>query len=320
MTLFSPEPKKIKSLENLPPLKAIGHRFVHGGPLFNNPVLITADVIEKLESLIPLAPLHMPASLKMMYQTLEKFPVPQVAVFDTAFFHTLPPYASTYALPADIIRDYNIKRYGFHGLAHQSLTEAYAKFTGRSEYNIVTLQLGSGCSAAAVKNGEAQDTSMGFTPLEGLVMATRSGDVDPGLCEYLDRVLNQSGSETNHLLNTRSGLLGLTGHSNVKAIIDAGPSLALDIFIYRIVKYVGAYTAVLGSLDALIFSGGIGENSPYIREKVAEKLKFPLSRNPNKKVKPGEVRELGPQVFVIGSNENETIYNQVIQKISFYNF
>jgi len=250
---------------------ATGHRVVHGGERFSRPMRLTVSAFDELKSLSGLAPLHNPPSLAVMEAVGDAFPDgPMVAVFDTAFFHDLPETARRYALPRDWSERHHIRRYGFHGIAHAYLAEALAGHGRRA----ITLHLGQGCSAAALVDGRPVDTSMGFTPLEGLVMGTRAGDLDPGVLLHLTR-LGYGARELEDGLNRRSGLLGLSGSSDdirellaLEAEGDRDAALALDVFCARIRKYIGAYTAVLGGLDAIAIGGGVGENSPEIRERV----------------------------------------------------
>jgi acetate kinase len=258
-------------------LVASGHRVVHGGERFSAPVRVTLSVFDALKSLVPLAPLHNPHALAVMEAVGERFPeLPIVAVFDTAFFHELPAVAQTYAIPREWREAHAIRRYGFHGIAHQHL--ARTLLDRGAGPRAVTLHLGQGCSAAALLDGRPVDTSMGFTPLEGLVMGTRSGDIDAGVLVHLGR----SGLQWKEIedgLNRRSGLLGLSGLSDdVRVLLraeadgDAGAALALESFCVRIRKYIGAYAAVLGGLDAVAFGGGIGENASAIRERILAPL------------------------------------------------
>lgn len=263
-------------------LTAVGHRVVHGGGRFISPVFIDDKIISEIEALTDLAPLHNPASVMGVQAARsilgESFPM--VAVFDTAFYHDLPEYASTYAIPYELSLRHRIKRYGFHGTAHRFLASRYeaiaSKHVERSK--IITLHLGNGCSATAIRNGKPVDTSMGFTPLEGLVMGTRSGDIDPTIMSYLASKEGLSLKEIEALLNGKSGLLGISGYSNdmnrlleyAQSSQEKRVSLALDIFCYRVRKYIGAYLAALGGADAVVFSGGIGENSPSVRCMICE--------------------------------------------------
>lgn len=265
-------------------LDAIGHRVVHGGERFQEPVVIDETVVNAIHDLVALAPLHNPGCLAGIEGARSVFgaDMPMVAVFDTGFHRTLPPRAATYALDLDLARKHGIHRYGFHGIAHASLTAACAAAAKRSpgELRLITLQLGNGCSAAAIDRGRSVDTSMGFTPLEGLVMGTRSGDLDPALVGYLARREGLSLEAVERGLNERSGLLGLSGVSHDMRELrdhavrdpDSRAALAIEVFCYRITKYVGAYLAVLGGADAVVFGGGIGAHAPSIRAKVCEGL------------------------------------------------
>jgi acetate kinase len=265
-------------------LDAVGHRIVHGGGQFRSSVLIDDAVIATLESLNELAPLHNPPAVKAIHacRTFIEATVPMVAAFDTAFHHTLPDYASSYALPYDLSERHGIRRYGFHGLAHHYVTSRYAELTGtpRDQVTIITLHLGNGCSASAIQHGKSVDTSMGFTPLEGLVMGTRSGDLDPTVMSYLVRKEGVSVDEVETWLNTRSGLLGVSGLSNdMRELLehadhDARARLAIELFCYRARKYIGAYLAVLGGASAVVFSGGIGEHSPQVRAKICAGMEW----------------------------------------------
>ena len=260
-------------------VKAVGHRIVHGGDRFQGPVRIDDGVLKQIEVLSPLAPLHNPAcvaGIKTARKALGN-EMTMVAVFDTAFHHGMPLYASTYAIPRELAARHAIRRYGFHGIAHAALARNYAKTVGMplDRLRLITLQLGNGASAAAIRQGQSVDTSMGFTPLEGLVMGTRSGDLDPAVVAYLVRTEKLDADEVERVLNERSGLLGVSGCShdmrellNAVEDHDSAAELAVDLFCYRARKYLGAYLAVLGGADAVIFGGGIGENSPEIRARI----------------------------------------------------
>ena len=259
--------------------EAVGHRIVHGGDRFSEPALIEAETMDAIESLVELAPLHNGPSLAAIRAAREVLnsSVPMVAVFDTAFHSTLPEHAAQYAIPKDLADRHGIRRYGFHGIAHRYMTERYAAITGTSveRVKLVTLQLGNGCSATAVRDGRSVDTSMGFTPLEGLMMGTRSGNIDPFLVGFLSRQENVDVEEVERWLNTRSGLLGVSGISrDVRELLEAEArgetraALALEMFCYQIRKYVGAYITALGGTDAVIFGGGIGENAPQVRARI----------------------------------------------------
>ena len=264
---------------------AIGHRIVHGGERFFAPTLLTGYTLTALEDLSPLAPLHNPPALAVVRACRELLTaVPMVAVFDTAFFHALPDYVRTYALPAEWTeRSRPIRRYGFHGLAHRYMAERFSTIHAANDTSsrVITLQLGHGCSAAAIRNGQAIETSMGFTPLEGLIMATRPGDVDVGVVLHLLEGGAATASELNEGLNHRAGLLGLSGASadmqellTLEAQGHRGARLAIEAFCHRARKYVGAYLAVLSGADAIVFGGGIGEHASDIRARVCDGLQW----------------------------------------------
>jgi acetate kinase len=264
---------------------AIGHRVVHGGNRFVDPVLIDEDVIKAIEDVSSLAPLHNEPSLitiKAMRARVNPA-VPHVAVFDTAFHRSMPERAWRYAIPYDLADRHGIRRYGFHGLAHRYMSERYAAIAGMppESLKLITLQLGNGCSAAAIKGGRPIDTSMGFTPLEGLVMGTRSGDIDPSLINYIARCENISCDQVEDLLNKKSGLLGISGKwRDMRELLRdeekgvAAAALAIDIFCYRVRKYIGSYLAALGGADAVIFGGGIGEFAPSVRARILEGMEW----------------------------------------------
>ena len=263
-------------------LVAIGHRVVHGGEKFSHSVLIDDAVIRAIQECVALAPLHNPAHLQGIEAATAAFPdLPQVAVFDTAFHQSMPRHAYIYALPYALYRDHGIRRYGMHGTSHRFVTERAAELLNLpvNEVNIISAHLGNGASITAVRNGRSVDTSMGLTPLEGLVMGTRSGDVDPGLLMHLGSRMDYCLKEINDLLNKKSGLLGVSELSNdcrtlEQAAADGhdGARLALEIFCYRLAKYIAAYHGVLPQVDALVFTGGIGENSSMVRKRVLEQL------------------------------------------------
>ena len=267
-------------------IEAVGHRVVHGGDAFTEAVRIDADVLSQIEQLNDLAPLHNPvclAGIRSLQQVMGET-VPMVAVFDTAFHSTLAEHARIYALPLELATRTGIRRYGFHGIAHASLALGYAQFTGQSpqESRLITLQLGHGCSMAAVDRGQSIETSMGLTPLEGLVMGTRSGDVDPAVVFYLIKHHGMNLVEVEQLLNEHSGLLGVSGRSSDMKVLlqavhedqDERAQLAIDMFCYRIQQFLGAYMVVLHGADAIIFGGGIGEHSSQVREKVCSGMKW----------------------------------------------
>jgi acetate kinase len=261
-------------------------RVVQGGDRYREPVRIDDQVLSGIEELEDLAPLHNASSVavyrafQQAFQTALRGSVPAVAIFDSSFHRTIPPIAYTYAIPHELAAKHKIRRYGFHGISHNYLMLRYAEMTGTpvEQTNIITLHLGGGCSATAIQNGESIDTSMGFTPLEGLVMGTRSGDIDPALVGFLARKENVSAEEIEGWLNTRSGMLGISGISQDMRVLlervsmDERARLAVDVFCYRAKKYVGAYLAAMGGASAVVFSGGIGEGSSRIRKNICEGL------------------------------------------------
>ena len=265
-------------------IDAVGHRVVHGGERFRNPVRIDARVLEGIEECIDLAPLHNPANLRGIRAAGELLgtEVPQVAVFDTAFHATMPEASYVYAIPYQYYRRHRIRRYGFHGSSHQYLAQRYAALAGAAsgDVDIISLHLGNGCSACAIRGGVSYTTSMGFTPLEGLVMGTRSGDIDPSLVEFLMSKEGMSVHEVDAMLNRHSGLLGLSGLTgDMRDLLaeeaehhDRRVTLAIDVFCRRVRHYIGAFFAEMGGADAVVFSGGIGENAPAIRARVCEGL------------------------------------------------
>ncbi len=258
---------------------AIGHRVVHGGDKFSSPVLINEAVLTAVRELSVFAPLHNPANLAGIEACLKLFSVPQVAVFDTAFHQSMAAAQYTYAIPAALTKRYGIRRYGFHGTSHEYVTRECARQMGvpYSEFNAISLHLGNGASVCCVRGGKSIDTSMGFTPLEGLVMGTRSGDIDPAMVLFLQSAEKLSPEEADNLLNKKSGLLGLCDTSDMREILeradggDSKAALAIDVFCARVRKYLGAYLTY-GKPDALIFTGGIGENAALIREKICANL------------------------------------------------
>lgn len=297
---------------------AVGHRTVHGGQTFNQSVRVSQPVIDRLRELSELAPLHNPPSIAGIEAAMAVLPdVPHVAVFDTAFFATLPPEAYTYAINADVTAQHKIRRFGFHGTSHNYVSDKAAEFLGRpiEDLKIIVAHLGNGASLSAIDGGVAVDTSMGLTPLEGLVMGTRSGDVDPGLPKFLAGK-GMSLTEIDDMLNKRSGMGGLCGFTDMRDVvaqIEAGndqAALALDIYVHRLIKYIGSYMAVLGGLDVLVFTAGVGENSAPVRERVVRRLEglgFQLDAEANQ-VRSKEPREIstpgsGVRVLVVPTNE-----------------
>ncbi|GAA4487233.1 acetate kinase [Rhodococcus olei] len=255
-------------------IAAVGHRVVHGGEVFYRPTVITDEVLAEIARLSSLAPLHNPANVIGIVGAMRELPnVPHVAVFDTAFFHTLPAPARTYAIDAEVARAHGVRRYGFHGTSHEYVSGQVAQFLGRDpgELNQIVLHLGNGASASAIAGGVAVDTSMGLTPLEGLVMGTRSGDIDPGIVMHLRRSADLDIDALDELLNRRSGLKGLSGVNDfreLRRLIDSGDesaTLAYDVYIHRLRKYIGAYLVTLGRVDTITFTAGVGENAADVR-------------------------------------------------------
>ncbi len=305
-------------------LIAVGHRVVHGGEFFAKSVLIDDSVVEAINKTSLMAPLHNPANLAGIKSAQLAFPkLPQIAVFDTAFFQTLPTEAFLYALPYSLYQKHGIRKYGFHGTSHYFVAHRATEILNK-EYekcNFITAHLGNGCSVTAIKQGKAVDTSMGFTPLEGLIMGTRSGDIDPSLPSFMIDQLGYTCAQVNSLLNKESGLLGISGLSNdcreleqQAQLGNQQAQLALDMFCYRLVKYIGAYMAVVGQLDALIFTGGIGENSAYVRHKVVSQLShlgLAINENINQQMRfgrSGAIQETGSSsILAIATNEEWVI-------------
>ena len=310
---------------------AIGHRVVHGGESFKNPAVIDQQVISAIRRLEPLAPLHNPANLSGIEIALEHAPgIPQVAVFDTAFHQSMPEEAFLYALPRELYKQLHVRRYGFHGTSHCFVSRQAAGFLGKKtgDINCITLHLGNGASGAAIKAGRCIDTSMGFTPLEGLIMGTRSGDIDPAIVLYLARTGGMDLDEIDNLLNHKSGLLGICGDNDMRTISarigegDRLASLAMDMFCHRLKKYVGAYVAILGVVDCLVFTGGIGENSPPVREGVCcglEHLGMILDDSRNRHCS-GTVSEISTdgspvKLLVIRTDEELEIARQTLETV-----
>jgi acetate kinase len=269
--------KKINTINDI---TLVGHRVVHGGEKFNEAVEVNQEVLSELQQLIPLAPLHNPVNIDGIKVLHEKIPqAKQIAVFDTAFHHTIPKHAFIYPLPYKLYEKEGIRRYGFHGSSHKYVANECAKKLGKSldELNLITVHLGNGDSITAIKNGKSIDTSMGFTPLEGLMMGTRSGDIDSEIIIYLENKMGLNSDEVDRLLNKESGFKGITGKSDLREIKEDAKNgdekalLAIDMFCYRVKKYIGSYKEILGRVDAIVFTGGIGENAPSIREKIIDK-------------------------------------------------
>lgn len=312
--------KESGTMTSVDELDAIGHRVVHGGSDFSEPTLVTQKVIETIRSLIPLAPLHNPANLKGLEVISKAHPnLPQVAVFDTAFHQTMPDHAALYPLPYDLYQSSGIRRYGFHGTSHAYVAKEAAEMIGEdlNRLNLITLHLGNGASATAIKAGKSIDTSMGLTPLEGLMMGTRCGDIDPAIIPFLSHNHDMAINDIDTMLNKESGLKGICGTNDMREVItrseqgDALSSLALKMYIHRIKKYIGAYSAILGRVDALIFTGGIGEHAVKVREMVCKDmnesigLKVDLIKN-KESLKTKQAihdKESRIQILVIPTNE-----------------
>jgi acetate kinase len=313
---------------------AIGHRVVHGGHWFTETVRIDEGFLSRFDQLAELAPLHNPASLAGIREARAFMGdrVPMVAVFDTAFHSHLPDYARTYALPHDLTERYHLRRYGFHGLAHGSSAALYADHAGKPAgmVDLITLHLGNGCSATAIRGGQSIDTSMGFTPLEGLIMGTRCGDIDPALVAFLARVTDRSCEDIERMLNEQSGLLGLSGLSPDMAVLlqaerdgHQGARLAVESFCYRARKYLGAYLAALGPVEAIVFSGGIGEHAPGIRSRICSGMEWlglvldPEANEAVTKLQSGAITRITrtgsmPAAFVAGVDEQSAIARETV--------
>lgn len=330
--LVSPE-AAIEGVRSIGDIHAVGHRVVHGAEKFTRSVVIDEEVIRGIEDCIDLAPLHNPANLKGIHAAREIVGsgVPQVAVFDTSFHSTMPETSYLYAIPYQLYRRHKIRRYGFHGTSHRYVAYRYRQIVGKpkEETNIVTIHLGNGCSVCAIRNGSSVDTSMGLTPLEGLVMGTRSGDLDPSILEYLMHKEGMNIVEVDTLLNKQSGLLGISGLTNdMRDLLaeeqehqDRRAGLAIDLFCGRVRKYIGAYLAELGGADAIVFTGGIGENSAVIRKRILSGLGFlgiGLDDSLNEKMVAGKEGEISGgqskvRVLVIPTNEELLIARDTVR-------
>jgi len=316
--------KEYGSLSNLEELEAVGHRVVHAGEKFNGSVAITKEVIKALEECVDLAPLHNPPNLEGIYAITKLLPdIPQVGVFDTAFHQTMPEHAYLYGIPYSLYEKYKVRRYGFHGSSHRFVSNRAAEMLGKdiSTLKIISCHLGNGASIAAIKYGQSVDTSMGMTPVEGLVMGTRCGDVDAGAVLYIADKEETSIPFTNTLLNKHSGMLGLSGVSSDMRDIEAAAadgnrraSTALEIYYYRIRKYIGAYAAAMGGVDAIIFTGGVGENDWVTRQESCKGLEFmgievDTEKNTNLRGKEEIISKQGSKasVMIIPTNEELVI-------------
>lgn len=321
--LLDPTTGIIKSTDDI---AVVGHRVVHGGKYFSDTTEITTEVKEKIKALISLAPLHNPANLEGIEVAEAIFPnAKQVAVFDTAFHQSIPEKAYLYAIPKAYSDEHSIRLYGFHGTSHKYVSEKAIEYLGSETSKVITIHLGNGCSMSAVKDGKCIDHSLGFSPVNGLIMGTRSGDIDQSIIFYLAKKLNYSLDDINTLLQKKSGMLGLTGYSDLRDIqgeAEKGNTdcqLALAMNTYRIKKYIGSYAAVLNGLDAIVFTAGIGENSDVIREMVCEDMDFfglELNKEENAK-RSGEIREINlptskAKILVIPTNEELEIAKQSV--------
>lgn len=312
-------------------LVAVGHRVVHGGTAFYRPAVIDDAMMSKLEELAPLAPLHNPPAMVGIDVARRILPdVPHIAVFDTAFFHDLPAAAATYAINHEIVERWHIRRYGFHGTSHEYVSRQAADFLGRpyDSVNQIVLHLGNGASASAVAGGRAVDTSMGLTPLEGLVMGTRSGDIDPGIVGYLCRTADMSIEDIDTMLNRRSGLLGLGGENDMRKLHqliengDAAAQLAYEVYIHRLRKYVGAYLAVLGTTDIISFTAGVGENDAAVRRDALSglaalgiELDADLNESPSREARRISAESSPVTVLVIPTDEELAIARACVQVV-----
>lgn len=327
-TLVHPDHGCITSLKEI---DAVGHRLVHGGEKFNTSVIITPEVIEKMQECTDLAPLHNPANLKGVAAITQILPdIPQVGVFDTAFHQTMPPHAYMYALPYEYYEKYGVRRYGFHGTSHRYVSRRAAEFLGLDYNNckIITAHVGGGGSVTAIRNGKSIDTSMGLTPVEGLVMGTRCGDVDLGAVTYLMEKEHLDAAALNTIINKKSGVMGISGVSSdmrdIEAAIAKGDrraKLALDMFEYRLLKYIGAYAAALNGVDVLVFTGGIGENQLVTREYICRGLEYlGVKFDPAKNNCRGEEVEISTpdskvRVVVIPTDEELTIASDTMELV-----
>ncbi len=320
-------------IQSIEEIDATGHRVVHGGEYFTESTLISTDVIDKIEELISLAPLHNPANLqgiRIMRELLGN--IPSVAVFDTAFHQTIPEYAYLYPLPYHFYTDKRIRRYGFHGSSHRYAAEKAAEILNKpiNNCNLITCHIGNGVSITAIKNGKSVDTSMGFTPLEGLMMGARCGDIDPAIVLYMIENENLTPQQVDDILNKQSGLLGVSGKSSdmrqiIADIADGSKSAknALNIFCYRIRKYIGSYLAVLGDVDAIVFTAGIGENEPLVREQAVDNLTafgIELNKEKNNETR-GEPAKISTansklDIFVVPTNEELMIARDTLNIVT----
>jgi acetate kinase len=324
--------KESSAISSIDELDAVGHRVVHGGAHFSEPIVITQEVIKIIRSLIPLAPLHNPANLKGIEVISKIDPnLAQVAVFDTAFHQTMPKYAALYPIPYELYQSSGIRRYGFHGTSHAYVAKEAAEMMDEdlNTLNLITLHLGNGASAAAIKEGKSIDTSMGLTPLEGLMMGTRCGDIDPAIIPFLSHNHDMDIDAIDKMLNKESGLKGICGTNDMREVVmqaeedDTLSALALEMYSYRIKKYIGAYSAVLGRVDAIVFTGGIGEHAVKVREMVCEGLeesiglKLDTVKNKITSTQNRSIHKLKSKIrlFIIPTNEELEIVLQTEKTI-----
>ena len=316
-------------ISDMKEIAAVGHRVLHGGVIFKESALVTDETLKQIESNIDLGPLHMPPNIMGIKACRAAMPhAPQVAVFDTTFHATMPDYAYMYAIAYDDYKDFKIRKYGFHGTSHLFVSGEAAKLMGRKDFKLVVCHLGNGASVSAVKDGKCVDTSMGLTPLEGLVMGTRSGDIDPAVIEYLMDKKGMDIHEATNYLNKKSGVLGVSGVSSdfrdlVAAMNDGNDRarLAVDMFSYRVKKYIGSYAAAMGGLDCVAFTGGIGEHTEMVREKVMSGLEFlgiDFDYDKNNNVPRGEITLLTKpaskvKVYIIPTNEELVIARETLR-------
>ena len=324
--------KQNGAIKDLSEVGGIGHRIVQGADYFDAPALVDEDVMAKIAELAPLAPLHNPANLAGIKSCLKIAPkIPNVAVFDTIFHQSIPPYAYMYALPYEFYEKYKVRRYGAHGTSHGFVSQEAAKFLGieYDKFNAITLHLGNGSSVSAIENGKCVDTSMGLTPLEGIIMGTRCGSIDPAIIPYIERVAGYNAQDMDAIMNKKSGLLGICGASDLRKVYEKMESgeprakLAFEMLVYSVVKMIGAYYAVLGRVDAVIFAGGIGENAPHFRENVCERLAhIGIAIEPDKNYnKTGSIRNLSAagskiQTLVVPTNEELAIAEATVDTIN----
>lgn len=315
--------EKYGVIKSLSEIDAFGHRVLHGGEKYKTPVLVTEEVCEDIIKLTPLGPLHMPANLLGIRACQKVMPkTPNVALFDTAFHSTMPNYAYMYALPYEYYTNYGVRKYGFHGMSHQFIASEVERLEGRKNLKVISCHIGNGASVCAIKDGKCVDTSMGLTPLQGLIMGTRSGDCDPAVVEFICKNAGKTVEEVNTILNKKSGLLGVSGISNdmrdVESAAEKGDErakLVLDMYFYRIKQYIGSYAATLNGVDVIVFTAGCGENDDFMREKVMENIDYlgvEFDKEANKNFTRGEVCLISKptskvKVYVIPTNEELVI-------------